>query len=188
MDIRGKPAGTELTRRTQSAYQAIFKLKRTTFTKDVPLQLRTSLFHLSVRSVLLYGTDTWGTSSAKLGRLLTTDSTLLRKLIPNSFYKLTDVLWVPISNSALYSRAAIPRPETTIFQSRWNLFMRVLRSPSLRCRQVHLDCAKEGRGRRKVGRPLTTWHRTILLDAPTRGFSVPGWNSLCCTVRRLFPT
>ena len=121
------------------------------------------LFNSLVISVLLYGCETWKTTEQDKKKLNTFQNRCLRQILkirwPNT-----------ISNENLHIRAGTKKLSDDVIERRWRWIGHVLRMDANSICSVALTWKPEGK--RKVGRPKTTWRRTVETERTSLG-----WNS-----------
>ena len=133
--------------------------KTTTFSTKTKLKL----YNSCVLSVLLYGSECWRMTDKKK---TSTDSsfhnTCLRKIMK--------IFWPnKISNKDLHNITNTKDMETLLIQKRWRWLCHVLRKPSEDMTKVALRWTPEGK--RKRGRPKTTWRCTIENEIKEIGYT-----------------
>jgi hypothetical protein len=87
-----------------------------------------------------------------------------------SLRKIMKIFWPnKISNKDLHNITNTKDMETSLIQKRWIWFGHVLRKPSEDMTKVALRWTPEGK--RKRGRPKTTWRRTIENEIKEIGYT-----------------
>ena len=115
------------------------------------LHNKISIFNTNVKSVLLYGSETWRTTKSNTHKLQTFINRCLRNIIN---IRWTDV----ISNADPWDKTGQSPIEVKIKKRKWGWIGHTLRkSPSNVTKQA-LDWNPQGK--RKVGRPKQTWRRS----------------------------
>ena len=185
----GRIAPNEIPSRVQSASCTFQRLSCILFS-DVPVKLKSEVYSLAVRAVLLYGTETWGAPPSQIKKFLSADRRLLRRFCPGGYTRISQGgnIWKPCPNSVLHARAGIKPIEEAIEARRWNFLERVVTSTSACVKRVHQEC-DEALGRRPRGRPRTTWHRLMLKQAKEEKLiNVSGWRNLWLWLSRRLNT
>lgn len=137
--------------RIVKARQAFGMLKRIWASSKMSRDLKLRFFWSNVMSVLLYGGETWKTTSSINASLQTFINGCLRRILN---IRLTD----RVSNDVLWQRTRFERVELTLLRRKWRWIGHTLRKSN--------DIAKEAldwnpQGRRRIGRPIDTWKRSL---------------------------
>ena len=118
------------------------------------------LFNSNVKSVLLYGAETWRTTKTTIKRVQTFINSCLRRILkihwPNT-----------ISNADLWERTNQVPAEEEIRRRRWRWMGHTLRKPSTNITRQALTWNRQGK--RKRSRPKNTWRRDLEADAKQTG-------------------
>ena len=124
------------------------------------------LFNTNVKSVLLYGAETWRINKTTLKRIQTFVNRCLRRIL--------QIHWMDrVSNKDLWDRTHQAQIEIEILKRRWGWLGHTLRKPSTNItRQVLMW---NPQGKRKRGRPKNTWRRDLEADIKQTG---NGWQQL----------
>ena len=110
------------------------------------------IFRSNVLAVLLYGAETWKMTEHDACRLDRFQRGCLRRIFR--------IFWPEkITNKDLYKKAEMIPVSDMIADRRWRWLGHVLRLESINHAKVSLTWSPEGRRRR--GRPKTTWRRTV---------------------------
>ena len=110
------------------------------------------LYQSCVVSTLLCGSECWRITVTELGKLRSFHTTCLRKILR--------IFWPQkITNEALLRRCGQEDMETTIKRRRWRWIGHVLRKEQGDIVRTALHWTPDGKRRR--GRPRTTWRRTV---------------------------
>ena len=133
------------------------------------VKTKLKLYQSCVLSTLLNGSECWRISEHDLAKLLSFHTTSLRK-IRRIFWPRT------ISNRDLLARCQQEDMETIITRKRWRWTEHVLRKDDNSITKVAIRRTPEGK--RKRGRPKTTWRRTVEAEMKRMNHS---WG----TIRRL---
>ena len=135
------------------------KIKRTTKLK---------LYKSLVLSVLLYGSETWKMTKGDERKLNTFQTKCLRIIMK--------IKWQEhISNEKLLIRTKMEKLNTIIMKRRWRFNGHTLKGKPASICSTTLTWAPEGK--RKRGRPKTTWRRTVEKER-----NLAGWRS-CADAR-----
>ena len=103
-------------------------------------------------STLLYGSECWRMTETDLSRLRSFHTTCLRKILR--------IFWPrKINNEELLRRCRQEDMETIITKRRWRWIGHVLRRERDSIVRISLHWTPDGK--RKKGRPRTTWRRTV---------------------------
>ena len=124
------------------------------------------LFNTNVKSVLLYGAETWRMNNTTLKRIQTFVNQCLRKIL--------EIQWMDkVSNKDLWERTNQVQIEIEILKRRWGLLVHTLRKPNTNVTRQALTWNPQGK--RKRGRPKNTWRRDLEADITQTGLS---WKQL----------
>jgi hypothetical protein len=182
--------GTEIdvASRINQASNAFRMLSNMWRSNELSRKTKLRLFNSNVKSVLLYGSETWKTTKALTKKLQVFINKCLRKILR--------VYWPEvISNEDLWRETGQEPVEDTIKRRKWRWIGHTLRKPTNDITRQALDWNPCGRRRR--GRPRETWKRTLDKDLRTvnrswmevKGFAAnrQRWKSLVealCSPRR----
>ena len=125
--------------------------------KSNQIQTKTKLkiFNSNVKSVLLYGAETWKTSKAIVTKLQTFINKCLRRILK--------VYWPEtIRNIDLWERTDQEPVEISMKRRKWRWIGHTLRKPANNITRQALDWNPSGT--RKRGRPKHTWRRSVIKD------------------------
>jgi len=113
------------------------------------------LYQSCVLSVLLYGSECWRMTKADLAKLCSFHTTCLRRILR--------IFWPQkTSNEELLERCRQEDMNTIITKRRWRWIGHVLRREPKSITRTALHWTPEGK--RKRGRPRTTWRRTVEIE------------------------
>ena len=116
-------------------------------------------------SVLLYGCETWKINDSDNRKLDTFQFKCLRRILK--------IRWPNvISNNDLLKKTKMNRTSEEVKRRRWKWIGHVLRMDGNSHCMTALSWAPEGR--RRVGRPKTTWRRTVEKERKKLGWR--SWN------------
>ena len=142
----------DINSRLGKAKQQFRRLKKIWNTSKFSVQTKLRLFNSLIVSVLTYGSETWKTTERDKKKLDTFQNRCLRNILR--------VRWPEkISNEELHVRARAKNISTIVMSRKWKWIGHILRfNNSNRICTTALTWHPEGK--RKVGRPKTTWRRT----------------------------
>ncbi|XP_053400610.1 uncharacterized protein LOC128557341 [Mercenaria mercenaria] len=140
-----------------------FRRLRKIWTSSIfSIQTKVKLFNSLVMSVLLYGSETWKATEQDKKKLDTFQNRCLRQIFrirwPNK-----------IRNEDLHKRAKTTKASETVTIRKWKWIGHILRQENTICNTA---LTWQPEGKRKVGRPKTTWRRTTEQERKRLG-----WNS-----------
>ncbi|RUS71656.1 hypothetical protein EGW08_020580 [Elysia chlorotica] len=120
----------------------------------------TDPFKVETGSVLLYGSETWGTTK--------TNTTKLQTFINRCLKYIFKVRWPQtISNEELWRRTEQTPIDIQIKKRKWGLIGHTLRKPPTDITRQSLEWNPQGK--RKVGRPKQTWRRSMKAEIRSAG-------------------
>ena len=132
--------------------------------RSTALSLRNKIriFNTNVKSVLLYGSETWRVTKTSTHKLQTFTNRCLRNIL--------NIRWPEtISNEQLWATTNQTPMETEIKKRKWSWIGHTLRKPETNITRQALDWNPQGK--RKVGRPKQTWRRSIEAETKSTGMS-----------------
>ena len=142
--------------KARAAFIALKNIWRSNLIKS---RTKIRLFNSNVKSVLLYGAETWRTTKTTIKRVQTFINSCLRRILkihwPNT-----------IRNADLWERTNQVPAEEEIRRRRWRWIGHTLRKPTNITRQA---LTWNPQGKRKRGRPKNTWRRDLEADAKQTG-------------------
>ena len=165
VDTRG---GTEADVKTRisKARAAFHILKNVWKSRVIGKTSQIRLFNTNVKSVLLYGAETWRMNKTTLKRIQTFVNQYLRKILV--------IQWMDkVGNKDLWERTNQVQIEIEILKRRWGWFGHTLRKPNSNITRPALTL--DPQGKRKRGRPKNTWRRDLEVDITQTGLS---WKQL----------
>ncbi|CAG9118026.1 unnamed protein product [Plutella xylostella] len=125
--------------------------------------LKLRIFVSNVKSVLLYGCETW--------KVTKSISTKLQVCVNKHLRQILRVFWPDtISNEDLWKETRQEPINKEILRRKWSWIGHCLRRPEGNIAKMALDW-NPPQGRRRKGRPATTWRRSILSDLNAVGIS-----------------
>ena len=166
--IVNKQGGTDADVRVRigKARVAYLQLKNIWSAKDLAITTKIKIFNSNVKSVLLYGAETWRTTVNTTNKIQSFINTCLRRILqihwPNT-----------ISNKELWERTSQKPADEEILQRRWRWIGHTLRKPATNTTRQSLKWNPQGK--RKRGRPRNTWRRDWEADAKKMGYT---WGQL----------
>ena len=124
------------------------------------------IFNTNVKSVLLYGCETWKFTKIIIHQL--------QVLVNRSIRRIMKIFWpVQISNQEMWARAKQKPTELEIRQRKWGWLGHTLRRPPGDIAKAALEW--NPKWTRSRGRPRTTWRRTIFEEIRHQGKT---WNEV----------
>ena len=153
-------AESDVQNRVRLANLAFGSLRHIWSSKRLSRRLKLKIFNSNVKSVLLYGCETWKVTKSLTHRLQVFVNKCLR-VICGIFYP------EMISNIDLYKKTKQEPIANDIGKRKWNWIGHTLRKDPA-------DIARQAMfwnppGRRKQGRPATTWQSSIQKEAAQQG-------------------
>ena len=125
------------------------------------LKTKLQIFNSNVKTTLLYGSETWRITTTILNKLQTFTNRCLRRLL--------GIYWPnTISNTNLWELTKQYPIEMQIRRRKWKWIGHTLRRKKSITKQV---LTWNPQGRRKRGRPRTTWRRTTEQEMKKEGLT-----------------
>jgi hypothetical protein len=147
-----KQGGTDsdVAARVGKARAAFIMLKNIWASKDIGEATKLRIFNSHVKSVLLYGSETWRMTKRTLQKIQTFINGCLRQIFR---------IWWPdrIRNEDLWQRAKQEPITQQIGRRKWGWIGHTLRKPSSNVTRQSLTWNPQGK--RKRGRPRNSWRR-----------------------------
>ena len=148
--------------RINKARYAFISLKNIWRDSNIRTHTKLQIFKTTVISVLLYGSETW--------RLIGTFEQKLQKFVNKSLRYILGVKWPDtISNQLLLETTKMDPIIISIKKRKWKWIGHTLRREQNNIARQALEWNPQGQ--RKVGRPITTWRRTIVKELEMRSMS-----------------
>ena len=179
--------GTEadIKARISKARFAFISLGKVWKDRTISTKTKCRLFSSNVKSILLYGCETWKLTKTLLNKLQTFVNTCLRKILR--------IRWPDrIRNEELWERTGQKAMSEELGQRKWRWLGHTLRKPPGNITRHSLTWNPQGQ--RKRGRPRTTWRRCIEEDMKRGGYSWSGLQKIAqdrdgwrAVVRGLYP-
>ena len=156
--VMDKSGGTDADVKTRigKAGSAYNMLKKVWNSREISMSTKVRLFNSNVKSVLLYGAETWRTTKASsMKKIQTFINQCLRRILR--------IHWPEtISTENLWARAQQTPVEEDIRRRRWRWLGHTLRKPPSSTGRQALN--RNPQGQRKRGRPRNTWRRELEKD------------------------
>nr|KAG5691089.1 hypothetical protein BaRGS_027593 [Batillaria attramentaria] len=125
-------------------------LKNVWASKVVSIRTKLRIFNSNVKSVLLYGCETWRTTKTMQQKIQTFLNTCLRRIF--------NIRWPEkIRNEELWERAGQEPVAKQILRRKWGWIGHTLRKPASSTTRQALTWNPQGK--RKRGRPRNSWRR-----------------------------
>nr|KAG5712555.1 hypothetical protein BaRGS_011529 [Batillaria attramentaria] len=155
--VVSKDGGTDedIKSRTNKARHAFRTLRPIWRSTALSLRNKIRIFNSNVKSVLLYGSETWRTTKTSSHKLQTFINRCLRNIL-NIRYPLV------ITNQDLWEGTRQVPIEQEIKKRKWGWIGHTLRKSTSNVTRQSLDWNPQGK--RKVGRPKQTWRRSSQID------------------------
>ena len=165
--------GTEadIKARIGKARTAFAQLKKIWKSSIITRKTKMRLFNAIVMSVLLYGCQTWKTTSGIIKKLQTFVNKCLRIILKSRWYDL-------VSNKELWERAAQAPIKQQIAKRKWRWIGHTLRKPAKCIARQALKWNPQGSRSRK--RPKETWRRCVEREMAQKGLT---WGELTATAQ-----
>ncbi|VDO63472.1 unnamed protein product, partial [Schistosoma margrebowiei] len=152
--------------RIGKARTAFLQLKNIWNSKQLSTNIKVRIFNTNVKAVLLYGAETWRTTTTTIKKVQVFINSCLRKIL--------NIHWPDtISNSLLWERTNQLPAEEEIRKRRWKWIGHTLRKSSNCITRQALTWNPEGK--RTRGRPKNTLRRIIEADMKTMNYN---WTQL----------
>ncbi|XP_073670704.1 uncharacterized protein [Paramisgurnus dabryanus] len=141
--------------RIGKAKAAFAQLKPVWRARSISLKTKLRILESSVKSILLYGCETWGLTQLNIKKLQTFINSRLRFILG---------IWWPrkISNQDLLEKVGQEPVEITIRRRKWRWIGHTLRKPPASITRAALEWNPQGKRRR--GRPRLSWRRGVIKD------------------------
>ena len=155
-------AKADITNRINKARNAFMSLINIWKSKQYSLKTKIKLYNSNVKSVLLYGSECWRVVKNEMALLNSFHNTCLRRI--------SKIFWPnKISNNDLYRKTGCQNIEIEIQIKRLNWIGHVLRMETSRSAKKCLRWNPPGK--RKRGRPKTTWRRSVEAELKDMGLT-----------------
>ncbi|KAK7103284.1 hypothetical protein V1264_018214 [Littorina saxatilis] len=135
-------------------------LKKIWSSKEISQRTKLRIFNSNVKSVLLYGCETWRTTETMLGKIQIFVNTCLRRIL--------NIRWTDrIRNEDLWQRADQKPAAQQILRRKWGWIGHTLRKPASSITRQALKWNPQGK--RKRGRPRNSWRRDTEAEINRQG-------------------
>ena len=176
----------EISSRIGQAAYAFRKLNNIWKSTSIHTKTKLKIYKSNVRSILLYASETWRTNKKIESRLRGFEGRCLRRIL--------HIWWEQrVTNKEVWERAGMSNIILEVKKRRWSWLGHVLRMKKER--HPHAVLTWVPPGKRKRGRPLGTWRRTVEEETSEAGKTWyelqwlaqdwPGWKdfvgTLCST-------
>ena len=152
--------------RIGKARAAFIQLKNIWASRELSMTTKVRLFNSNVKSVLLYGAETWRTTKTTIEKVQTFINSCLRRILK--------IRWPDtISNANLWERTCQLPAEEEIKKGRWGWIGHTIRKQPTSVTRQGLKWNPQGKWKR--GRPRNTWRRDFEADTAKMGYT---WNQL----------
>ena len=162
--VVSKDGGTDedIKSRINKARHAFNTLRQIWRSKALSIHNKIRIFNTNVKSVLLYGSETWRVTKTNTHKLQTFTNRCLRNIL--------NIRWPEVvSNEELWNMSKQAPLETEIKKRKWGWIGHTLRKPATNITRQALDWNPQGK--RKVGRPKQTWRRSIEAEMKAAGMT-----------------
>nr|KAG5689660.1 hypothetical protein BaRGS_026775 [Batillaria attramentaria] len=147
------------------ARAAMVMLKNIWASKVVSIRTKLRIFNSNVKSVLLYGCETWRTTKTMQQKIQTFLNTCLRRIF--------NIRWPEkIRNEELWERAGQEPAAKQILRRKWGWIGHTLRKPASSTTRQALTWNPQGK--RKRGRPRNSWRRDTEAELYKQGTNWTG--------------
>ena len=148
--------------RLGKARTAFIQLRNIWNSRDLHIKTKIRIFNSNVKSVLLYGAETWRNTVSTTNKIQTFINTCLRRIL--------HIRWPDrIRNEDLWQRTNQQPVDQEIIQRRWRWIGHILRKPVSSTTRQSLTWNPQGK--RKRGRPRNSWRRDLDDDVRRMGHS-----------------
>ncbi|KAG7296251.1 hypothetical protein JYU34_021366 [Plutella xylostella] len=159
-------AEADVEARINKARAAYAQLKPVWTSRIITRRTKIRVFNSNVKSVLLYGCETWLVKNEVTSRLQVFVNKCLRRIL--------GIYWPrTISNARLWEMTDQTPIDKEILLRKWRWIGHVLRRPDNHLSKQGLKW--QAKGKRRPGRPRTTWRRSVEKEAASTGL---GWDDL----------
>jgi hypothetical protein len=171
--VLDKEGGTDrdVTARIGKARASFIMLKNIWASKELSIKTKLRIFNSNVKSVLLYGCETWRTTKTIQRKLQTFVNSCLRRIY--------NIRWPErVRNEELWQRAGMEPVEKQVRRRKWGWIGHTLRKPNTNTTRRALQWNPQGK--RRKGRPRNSWRRTTDAELLEKGVS---WNEVTRTAQ-----
>ena len=143
--------------KARSAFGRLWPVWRAT---ALPRRTKLNIFNACVKSILMYGSETW--------MITKKNTTTIQTFVNKCLRIICGIFWPEvITNINLWTQTGQEPMLKQIRRRRWKWIGHTLRKPNTTIAKQALEWNPQGR--RKPGRPKTSWRRTILKEAEQAG-------------------
>ena len=151
--------------RIGKARAAFVTLKNIWRAKDIKTSTKLRIFNSNVKSILLYGCETWRTTKTMQQKIQTFINTCLRHIF--------NIRWPEkIRNEELWEKAGQEPVVKQILRRKWGWIGHTLRKPASSTTRQALTWNPQGK--RKRGRPRSSWRRDTEAELKLQGANWTG--------------
>ncbi len=155
-------ADEDIKSRINKARYAFNTLRPIWRSATLSLNNKIRIFNTNVKSVLLYGSETWRVTNTNTKKLQSFTNKCLRNIL--------NIRWPEvISNEQLWDRTRQNPIDIDVKKRKWGWIGHTLRKPVTNVTRQALSWNPQGR--RKVGRPKQTWRRSVNAEVNAAGTS-----------------
>ena len=123
--------------------------------RNISLKTKVRLFNSNVKTILLYGAETWKTTKSLLHKLQVFINYCLRRIL--------NIRWPEkISNKELWQKTNQPPVEEELKRWKWRWIGHTLRKQKYNITRQALQWNHQGK--RGSGRPRNTWRRDFITE------------------------
>ena len=160
MITKGGGAEEDVSCRIQKARQAFGSFKRVWASTKLSRRLKLQIFNSNIKSVLLYGCETWKVTRQTTSRIQVFVNRCLRQILR--------IYWPNvITNENLHRMTGQRKMSDEIGHRKWGWIGHTLRKPANDISRHAMSWNPQGT--RRPGCPKATWRRTILKEAKAGG-------------------
>ena len=150
----------DVTARVGKARRAFNMLRKFWASRDISMLTKLRIFNSNVKSVLLYGCETWRTTKTMLRKIQTFINTCLRRIC--------NIRWPERTrNEDLWKQAGQTSAAEQVLRRKWGWIGHTLRKPVSSITRQALSWNPQGK--RKRGRPRNSWRRDTKAELQTMG-------------------
>ena len=156
--VLNKNGGTDgdIKGRIQKARTSFRMLRRIWKSKELNTRTKLRIFKTNVKTVLLYGSETWKLTTSSLQKLQSFINRCLRQILGLRWFDM-------VSNKDLWEKTRMIPIGEEIKTKRWKWIGHTLRRPATSTARQALTWNPQGH--RKRGRPRMTWRRSVMAEA-----------------------
>ena len=155
----------DVTLRIAKARAAFHKLQKIWDSRSISRNTKLSLFNSCVKSVLLYGSETWRVTDNITNKLQVFINTCLRRIC--------HIFWPEVViNKDLWVLTKSKEVSNQILERKWRWIGHTLRKPANDLARMAFEY--DPQGNRQRGRPRITWRKSIAIESQQFG----SWNEI----------